>query len=514
MSFRASLNMRTSNRKRGYISPSKTPFRVSGQACLPSLTQNAWGFRINSVRITLSIAALLLIFPLSSWAQAKSEIRLDTKNIIKSVKLNNGMRVIVMPEPDSPLVAFAIFVNAGSEQETLRTAGIGSFVARTLLSSTDSMSQTTINNEIADLGGNVTVTRQPDWTKISALTVPDRFDESVDLLTDVLKNATFDPDEVESQRYQILDDIDNGEANIFDKTYNNLRASLFGGTGYALNALGTPRSIKTMPREQLLRYYRQYFIPSNIVFVVTGNVTPEAAVNKITKDMEDYDPLLRGSRRRPAPPVVLPELTQDLTPVKSYEVDLSEVCVMVGCRAPSMNSDDYPALQVLNALLGGMKTSRMFTTLREKQGLSYELGSFYSPQYYSGDISAFVFASSKYTDPVTKKPAPVVPVIKKQILQMLDEMKNRPPSQLELTRAKRYLIGSYKIKHERIEDRASLLGIAELTSIYGADMDLNYAYYINEVTGDDVVRVARKYLIHPAVSSVEPDPHNGITLSE
>jgi predicted Zn-dependent peptidase len=269
-----------------------------------------------------------------------------------------------------------------------------------------------------------------------------------------------------------------------------------------------------MPREQLLRYYRQYFIPNNIVFVIAGNVDPDAAVEKINKDMEDYDPLLRGSKRRHPPQVVLPELSADPAPVNSFEVDTSEVCIMAGCRAPSMLSDDYPALQVLNALLGEMKTSRMFRNVREKQGLAYELGSFYSPQLYSGDIVAYVFAAPYRIDRDTKKRVPVIPAIQDQILRQFEDMKTTPPTPLELERAKRYLIGTYKVKHERIEERASLLGIAELTSMYGADIDINYAYYIDQVTADDVTRVARKYLIHPAISTVQPDPHNGITVSE
>jgi zinc protease len=428
--------------------------------------------------------------------------------------LQNGMRIVVKREPETPLVAVDVVVKVGSGQEGPTTAGIGSFVARTLLASTTSRSVETIQDEISDLGGNVSVTRQPDWTEISGLTVPDKFPDMVSLITDVIKNATFDPDTVEDKRKDILNDIDTGTASVFDESYNNLRAGLFSGTGYDLPALGTPRSIVRIPRTQLLRYYYEYFIPKNMVFVVVGNVDPRDAIAAVTSGMADYDPFLRGSRRRTPDQTPLPILTSDVPAVHTVIPDLAEVCVMLGYRAPSMSSPDYASLQVLNALLGGMKTSRMFTELREKQGLAYELGSFYSPQMYSGDLTAFVFAAPAHIDPATKKSVGTIAMIRDQMLTQVEAMKTAPPSAVDLARAKHYLIGTYKIKHERVEDRASLIGVAELTAAEGADLDENYADYINAVTADDVVRVAKKYLVHPVVSYTEPDPSNGGAVAE
>jgi len=424
------------------------------------------------------------------------------------------MRIIVKNEPGSTLTAVNVFVKVGSDQETTETAGIGNFVAQTLLASTGSRTPETIQSEIADLGGNVTVSRQPDWTYISSLTIPDKFNDLVSLLADVLKDATFDPEAVETQRTSILSDIDSGQASVFDRVYNNLRGDLFSDTGYGLPSLGSARSIQRMPQSQLLRYYRQYFIPKNIVFVVVGDVDSAAAVDTITRDMNDYDPTLRGSRRKPPVQNPLPILTSDLPAVHDYDTDLSEVCVMAGFRAPSMASEDYPALQVLNALMGGMKTSRLFTNLREKQGLAYELGSFYSPQLYAGDLTAYVFAAPNQFDPTTKKSSGTMGTIKDQLLQQVASFQSTPPTKLEVERAKHYLIGTYKIKHERIETRASLLGIAELTSPQGAQADIDYPKNLNAVTVADIQRVAQKYLVHPVISTIEPDPHNGGVASE
>lgn len=437
----------------------------------------------------------------------------ETASPVERTTLPDGMRVVVKNEPGAPLIAVDVFVKISSDQETPETAGIGNFVADTLLASTGSRTPDVIQSEIAALGGNVSVDREPDWTYISSLTVPDKYDDLVSLLTDVMKDATFDNDVVEERRQDILAEIDNGQASVFDRVYNNLRGDLFSDTGYGLPSLGTARSIQRLPQSQLLRYYREYFVPKNMVVVIVGDIDPARATATFSDDMQDYNPLLRGSRRRLPEENPLPILTSDPPPVHDYDTDLSEICVMAGFRAPSMASEDYPALQVLNALLGGMKTSRMFTNLREKQGLAYDLGSFYSPQLYAGDLTAYAFAASTRPDPSTHKDAALAE-IKDQVLQQIDSFTKVPPTGAELERAKHYLIGAYAIKHERIEDRATLLGIAELTSPYGADMDIDYAKYIDAVTADDVMRVAQKYLVHPVISTIEPDPRNGGVVSE
>lgn len=418
--------------------------------------------------------------------------------------LSDGMKLVCHPEPGVPLVSMQVFVKVGSGQETEGTAGIGGFVARTLLASTVARSPDTISAEIRDLGDNVVVNRQPDWTQISVLTVPDRFTNAADLVTDVLKDATFDSDVVEQKRQEILSDIDTGEASPFDRTYNNLRQSLFSGTGYGLPALGTPRSIRRMTRTQLITYYNHYFVPKNYVVVVVGDIDPDNVRETLEKDMADYNPLVRGSRRGDPSQTVIPQLTEDVAPVHAYQPDLNEVCLMLGYRAPSMESKDYAALQVVNALLGGMKTSRLFTSVREKQGLAYELGSFYSPMVYAGDITGYVFATPTRMDSDTKKRIATLPGLKAELQKQFLGMATMPPTEADLARAKHYLIGSYKIKHERIQDRAYLLGIAELSATDGAKLDTNYGDYINAVTIDDVQRVVRKYFIHPAVSVLEP----------
>ena len=416
--------------------------------------------------------------------------------------LPNGLRVIVKSEPDTPLVAIDVFVRAGAPQETAGTAGIGGFVAHTLFASTTDDTPETMTRDVNALGGNVSATWHTDWTQVAALTVKDKFSDAVFLLADALKNADFDPAAVEDSRLQILSELDNRDADPFSLAYGNLQRALYAGTSYARPEGGTAANVSRLTRADLRRYYARYYVPQNMVLVIVGNVAADKALSVVTDDLEDFPRtgIAAISSKDPLPP-----LTQDAPPIRVYQPDLDQQIVVAGFRAAPTSSPDYPALLVVNALLGGMKSGRLFTQLREKQGLAYDLGSLYTPRLGGGDLAAYVYGAPTKTDPTTKKEVPTVGLTKESLLAQIASLQTTPPTPAELARAQHYLIGTYRLRHERLEDRASLLGIAELSSQDGYKLDTDYAQYVNAVTVADVQRVAAKYLVHPVISTVEPD---------
>ena len=416
--------------------------------------------------------------------------------------LPDGMRIVCRRE-NTPLVAIDVFVRTGVAQETEATAGLSNFVARTVLLSTADETPERMQEDIGSLGGNVSTVWQPEWTQVDALTVRDQFRAAALLLTGVLKHADFEAGVVEDTRQQILSDIDSRDADLFQTAYGGLRRALYPGSGYALPSAGTLQSVQRLKRDQLIAFYDRYYVPRNFVLVIVGDVDPQEAIQEIRGDMDDF-PGDRTGRRGDVMPDPPPAPTQDPTPVRVYQSDLAEAAVMVGYRVPPATSRDYAALLVANTLLGGMKSSRLFTNLREKQGLAYELGSVYSPQLIASDIAGYVFAPPTRTDPVTKKAGPTVGLVKEQLLRQFESLKTIPPTPADLARAQHFLIGSYKIKHERIEDRAFLLGFAEMAR-GDAAFDTDYAQYINAITAADVQRVANIYFVHPGISIIEPD---------
>ncbi len=415
--------------------------------------------------------------------------------------LPNGLRVLCRREAGTPLVAVNIFIRTGAAQETADTAGLGSFVAHSLLASTTSSTPETMSSAIDALGGNVTATWHADWTQVAALTVPDRLSDTLYLLADVLRNADFDGNAVEQARTQMLGEMDARDADQFSTAYGNLQKALFAGTAYARPDGGTSFTLRQLTRSDLVRYYQRYYIPQNIVIVVVGNVSPEAATAQIQASLGDF--VRVGTVTAPAGSP-LPPPTQPLPPTRVYQTDLTQQLLLAGVRAAPASDPDYPALLVANALLGGMKSGRLFTQLREKEGLAYDLGSLYTPRLTTGDLTAYVYSAPTRTDPVTKKTVPTVGPVKESLLSQFAALADIPTTPAALSRAQHFLIGTDALKHERLEDRATLLGVAELTGPEGYALDTEFAKYINAVTAADVQRVARKYFAYPVLSTVEP----------
>ena len=417
--------------------------------------------------------------------------------------LPNGLRIICKQETATPLIAVDVFVRAGAPQETAGTNGVGSFVAHALFDSTHDNTPESMTSAINALGGSVLAVWHPDWTQISALTVQDRYKNAVSLLADTLENADFDPNALEDTRKQVLSELDNRDADPFQTAYGRLQTTLYAGTSYARPEGGTAETISRLSRADLLRYYSRYYVPKNMVIVVVGNIAPDDAAKVIADDLGDF------SRAGPVAMAFadpLPPLSVDLPALHTYQPDLTQDCVVVGCRAAPMASADYFPLLVFNALFGGMKSGRLFTEMREQQGLAYDLGSVYDPHLAAAALAGYVFSAPTKTDPTTKKEVPTVGLIKSGILAQIKSLQTTPPTAAELSRAQHYLIGTYALRHERLEDRASLLGAAELSAPDGYKLDTGYAQNINAVTAADVLRVATTYFAHSVTSTVEPDP--------
>ncbi len=448
-------------------------------------------------------AALLLETPAAQPADPAAAQPADPA--VATATLPNGLHVVCRREPTVPLVAIDIFVR--TDDALARQPALGSLLARTLTSSTTNVVADSLATQIGDLGGNLAASWQADTLQISALVVRDRFRDTSFLLADILRNADFDPQgaSVENARQLLLSDIDNSDNSLFQTAYALARKTVYTGSPYALPALGTEDAATRITRADLLRAYTRLCVPANMTVVVDGDVDPQYALQKISDDFRDF-PAGRGASagRSLTPPAAPAPLTSSLAPVRKTIPNLAEACVMVGYQAPSASSPDYPALLVANALLGTMKTSRLFTSLREKLGLGYEVGSLLNTRASGGDLVAFALAAPTYTDKKTQKTAPTVGLLQAQILRQSAGLKTTPPTPAETLRAVHYLLGADKIRRERLEDRAAILGQETLLHGDALAWETRFARQLKAVTPADVQRVAARYFVRPAIVVIGP----------
>jgi zinc protease len=441
--------------------------------------------------------------------------------------LPNGLRVLAQKEPDSQLVAIDVFVLTAGAPEDAVKPGLANFVARTLLSGTSNESSQTVSSEVGSLGGNVAATWDRNYTQIRVLTLASRYSDAAYLLSDILKNASFDDSSVESARADLIQQFQDGSNDIYQQAYDQMKLRLYQGQEITPTDLGSEAVIRTIRAPELRAFYQRYYTPDNIVISIVGNVDPDQAIRIFGDDLADFT--RRPPRKRES---VLPA---DVTPlaaptiVKSYRGDLNSGYILVGYLVPGAGRPEYPQLLLLNALLGGMKTSLLFTNLREKQGLCYETASIYGEDVGITDLTGYMLTPGDKpggdssgsptvtaTASVSNAPTTAGPSfsgVRQSLIDQFRLVREQPPTDAMLTRAKKFVIGSYLIRHERLLDRAYWLGFSEiaLKPIGGYLFDMHFADAINAVTPAEVQLVAQKYLSNGyVVSMILPgDPNAG-----
>lgn len=416
----------------------------------------------------------------------------------------NGLTVIVKPEPGTGIVATDVFIKAGAEQEREYNAGIGGLVARTLLASTRNKRAETVAAVVDSVGGNFLTEWTPDYTEIKAITTVSGFDDAISLLGDILNNAKFEEKWVEHARQEILTEISRDSDSVFETTYQQVRQKLYRDNPYRRPPWGYAKAVRDATADDLQKFYQQHYVPNNIVVSVVGDVTVEHAQDRIKKAFAGTS-AKPVPKQRPIPEEVLDESRGDIS-----EKPIKIAYFMFGFLAPGITSPDYPAAQVAAVALGNGKGSRMFQSLREEKALAYELGTIYPPLKNQSHILAYLI-----TDPYRRLGSGftikmMLSQVKEAMLEEVTRLQTQQLSPQELERAKRYAIGSYALRHQRLRDRAHHLGWLEAVGV-GCEFDNDFAAKIEAVTAADVQRVAKKYLNNYSMTIVLPEGNSKIS---
>lgn len=438
-----------------------------------------------------SVLVMSAVLALMGW-----EHRVTCAEPVKRI-LSNGAVILVSHEPSARVVALEAFLKVGMWAEPEGKRGIGLLVSRSLFGSTANETMQTLAQEIERVGGEVRSYWQPDYTEISITTVAEAFDDAAWLLAEGLKNAQFEPEVVERAKKEALAEAQAERTVKFRNTFMTLRTLLYPPDHpYAYPFTGDPRFIERATPQDLQEFHRRFYTPDNLVIVVVGSVPAERVVEKFTTLLGSWE--ARSAVRRPS--LAFTPLQESSSKVREQAGNTAYI--MAGYPAPGLTSPEYPALTVLDAVLGRGKSSRIFANLRDASGVGYEIGSFFPPLAGGSCLLGFV-EIAPYRISATGVPVLVVDDVQKMLVTQMQSVKTSPPTQQEIERAKKLIIGTYALRHQRVRDRAYFLGWYETIGL-GYGFDRQFADKIEAVTHQDVQRVAEKYLRHVAVAVTMP----------
>jgi zinc protease len=415
--------------------------------------------------------------PKSAVGTAREDSPAIAAGEVQKIELSNGLRLLVREDSRLPLVSMAAVFRGGLLAETVATNGITRLMAKTLLKGTKTRSAEEIADTIEAVGGSIGSDAGNNSFSVAVdVTQPD-LRLGIEILSDVLLNATLPEVAVERERQVQLAGIKEDEEQLTTVARNILREALFRDHPYALRGKGSADSVEKLTRKQLLAFRDRHLVARNGVISVFGNVKAEEVRELFETSLGKMKPgeLALTAARQSAP------LATTVT-VESLK-DKAQGVLMVGFRGADMFSEDRYALELIDEASSDIG-SRFFVRIREEMGLAYFVGASQMQGLVPG---LFLFYLG--TDPQK------IDLVKAALLEEIGKLATEGLSDVELARAKKKLIGQQQIANQSND---SFGYMAALDELYGLGFDHYKALErdVERVTVEDVRRVAAKYFLN------------------
>ena len=361
-------------------------------------------------------------------------------------QLKDGLKVLLVPcEAES--VAVGLFIASGSRHETAKTAGISHFIEHMLFKGTPTRKPIDITRAIEGRGGNFNACTGEESTCYFCHLPCEYLGEAVDILSDMYLRATIPPDEFAREKQVIIEEIRMYADEPDSVAMENLQRALFPNSTLGAPVAGTPESLKPMKSADLKAYIRTHYLPSNTIVVIVGNFDEAKAMRSVEKAMVGRD--LRACRGVPRTSRPTDDNPLSGSPVSlvSASKDVSQTQLALGYRTFGIRDDRKYAATVMDAILGRGMSSRLFQEVREKRGLSYDISS--RMQFFQ---DAGMFTVTAGLDPAKAKDA--LDTIDRE----LKRIREKPVSAAELKRTKDFLIGNFRLSHEKVTSKLFFYG--------------------------------------------------------
>ena len=392
---------------------------------------------------------------------------------ILTTTLPNGIKVITEAMPHVRSVSVGIWVSSGSRRENAEENGLSHFIEHMLFKGTANRSAEDIARSVDSIGGNLDAFTAKEMVCYNTKVLDEHLPIAMDVLSDLVLNPAFRDEDIEKEKGVILEEI-KMDADSPDYLVHEIFSSNF-WKDHPLGKpiLGTRETVKRFNQAMVQDYYRGVYTPSNLLITAAGNLGHERLVNLAR---ERFEALPAAS---PEPPQTVPG-THARISLKSKK-DLEQVHVCLGVPSYPIPHEDRFTCYVLNTILGGGMSSRLFQNIRERQGLAYAVFSELNPYSDTGCLSIYAGTSLEAAKKVVES-----------VLKEFTDLKQKTAPAEEVRRAKDHLKGSLMLSLESTSSRMSNLARQEMYFRRFFSLD-ELAESIEQVTAEDVQRVAQTF---------------------
>jgi predicted Zn-dependent peptidase len=447
--------------------------------------------RGNHIKLTLILSLLTLLLwetPLLSqerfrksppYPEPLAELKLPE---IKPSFLTNGLGVAVIHRDDLPVINLKVVIFAGESPSLRELPGMATLTANMLSRGVSYLTSSQIEEIIESVGGNFSIYTYPDYSVFSFTFLEEYLDNSLNLVSKMMRRPTFLKREIENEKRAMYYDLREKNKDPEFVAERQLSRLLFRNHPYKKSTYNED-VIKNLNQRALVSFFNRYYRPNNALLIFTGNLNLKTAVRKVIRYFSAWR---RKELESPSIPLLEPYDKEkiclvDLPGAKDATIYLGNIV------SPLSGQDVFPFI-VLNQVLGGTHTSRLFMNLRESKGYAYYA---FSELDFFKNCSVF-FVKARVRPEVT------YPSIK-EILQEIDKITKEEIPSSEIEQAKSYLIGNFPLQIQTFDKLSSR--ISEIKALdLGEEHWSKYYENIMLVSSERVFETARKYpLLTPVV---------------
>lgn len=391
--------------------------------------------------------------------------------MIKNKTLDCGIRLVMEKIPYVQSVAIGIWAKAGSVDEDDENLGISHFIEHMLFKGTDSRSAKQIAEDIDKIGGQINAFTSKESTCYYVKSLSTNVEKAADVLIDMFMNSKFDEGEMEKEKRVVYEEIHMVEDSPEDDAHDTLYEVLFQGGPLSKPILGNKKTIKSFSQSTIRDYIKKEYTKDNIIIAVAGNFDENQICDFFVDKLKDLTS------------VKMEKIDKDLiyTPhfkVKIKDIEQSHICI--GTKGLRLNDDLYSAMSLLNNIMGGSMSSRLFQNIREEKGMAYSVYSFSSSYIKDGFYGIYAGVSHDMVESAIGA-----------ITEELNLLRIKGVTEEELSTAKEQLKGNHIFSLESVSGRMASLGRNQL--LKGKNLTAQeITDKINGVTMDHIRTVAEK----------------------
>jgi predicted Zn-dependent peptidase len=416
----------------------------------------------------------------------------EVRNINREV-LPNGLVVITEEMQHIRSVSIGIWIKSGSRDEDAQWNGISHFVEHMVFKGTKHRSAEDIARQVDSIGGNMDAFTAKECISFNVKVLDEHLPIALDVLSDLVLNPVFDANDITRERGVILEEIKMDEDSPDYLVHEIFTQNFWKDHPLGKPILGTKDTVKRFDRDPVMDFYGQRFAPGNIIICAAGHLKHAHFVELVAKHFEQLTPQTNGFHS--PTPTIYPRI------IMRNKKSLEQVQICVGVPSHPITHERRHTSYILNTLLGGGMSSRLFQNIRERQGLAYSIYSDLNPYRDTGCLSVYAGTSRASA-------AKVVQSIVSEFHKL--KIEEVPPE--ELRRAKDQLKGSLMLSLESSTARMSNLARQEMyfDHFYGLD---ELIQKIESVTSEELKELANEFFHTDSIAVTVLGNLNGLKLT-